>query len=94
MAKGPHCSESISIQSKGFLAAKCFSAPSATSSRSATNSMYSPIRPLFMPIRSTGSASVMNSRSIATASVTIASSRSPSSFLFRSLRQKPKPKIH
>jgi len=62
------------------------SPPSATSSRSATNSMYWPISALFMPIRSTGSASVMNSRSIATASVTIASSRSPASLACSSLR--------
>jgi len=48
--------------------------------------MYWPISALFMPIRSTGSASVMNSRSIATASVTIASSRSPASLACSSLR--------
>ena len=47
-----HWRDSCSIQGKGLAVLYCFSPRRATRRRSATNSMYSPIRRPFMPIRS------------------------------------------
>jgi hypothetical protein len=81
-----HWRDRSSIQSNGFFVLKDFSCPSDTSRRSAQNAMYSAISSLFMPMRLTGRASHKNSVSMATASRTISSTRSPSSLLFRSLQ--------
>mmetsp|Transcript_78952 Transcript_78952/g.190910 ORF Transcript_78952/g.190910 Transcript_78952/m.190910 type:complete len:216 (-) Transcript_78952:536-1183(-) len=62
------CSEMSSIQSNGLALLYSLGASSATSSRSAQNSMYSDIIREFMPIRSTESASQTNSFSCSTAS--------------------------
>lgn len=77
----------VSIQSKGLLAPYTLSQPSATSRRSATNSMYCDISSWFMPISATGSAWHTNSFSIATPSVTICVSRAGSSLCFRCLQE-------
>src|SRR5436309_3321013 len=69
------CSEIISIQSKGFFALNSLGTPKATSKRSAQNSMYSHIKVEFIPINSTGSESLTNSSSMATASRTISCTR-------------------
>mmetsp|Transcript_2762 Transcript_2762/g.7158 ORF Transcript_2762/g.7158 Transcript_2762/m.7158 type:complete len:252 (+) Transcript_2762:620-1375(+) len=76
------CRLMISIQSKGLAVFQCFSQPRATKSLSATNSMYCIISFPFMPIRSTGSASEMNSCSMVTASTTISRTRSADTRLF------------
>mmetsp|Transcript_26167 Transcript_26167/g.66464 ORF Transcript_26167/g.66464 Transcript_26167/m.66464 type:complete len:213 (-) Transcript_26167:457-1095(-) len=66
------CIEMRSIQSNGLATPYSGSQPSSLSSRSATNSMYCAMSRAFMPMRSTGSASHTNARSMSTASRTSA----------------------
>lgn len=62
------CKEIDTIQSNGFSALKYLGNLRATSSLSATNSMYCDMVTAFMPMRPTGRASVTNSFSHSTAS--------------------------
>merc|ERR1740121_1882671 len=61
------CKEISSIQSNGFCDSNIFGCPRDVSNLSAKNSMYFVISSLFIPIRSHGNASQMNSLSAATA---------------------------
>ena len=65
------CREILSIQSKGFVVLYFFWQLSATSNRSAQNSMYCTISFEFIPISSTGKALWTNSHSMVTALPTI-----------------------